>query len=110
MLEQAKDNAAESSAIDSLVIDRGFLYGKVLYEIDQQGIGFVIPLKGNMEAAKDARQLALCGDSIPVAREVTHGYEGPDQRLSEMAGGTITTGSPGQTNHLADVLTKTEGP
>ena len=74
MLEQAKDNAAESSAIDSLVIDRGFLDGKVLYEIDQQGIGFVIPLKGNMEAAKDARQLALCGDSIPVAREVTHGY------------------------------------
>ena len=76
VLEQAKDNVKESSAIDSLVIDRGFLDGKVLYEIDQQGIEFVIPLKRNMEAAKDARQLALCGDSIPVTREVevTHGY------------------------------------
>jgi len=76
VLEQAKENVKESSAIDSLVIDRGFLDGKVLYEIDQQGIEFVIPLKRNMEAAKDARQLALCGDSPPVTREVevTHGY------------------------------------
>jgi len=76
VLEQAKENVKESSAIDSLVIDRGFLDGKDLYEIDQQGIEFVIPLKRNMEATKDARQLALCGDSTPVTREVevTHGY------------------------------------
>jgi len=80
VLEQAKENVKESSpddvGIDSLVIDRGFLDGKDLYEIDQQGIEFVIPLKRNMEATKDARQLALCGDSTPVTREVevTHGY------------------------------------
>jgi len=30
-----------------------------IYEIDQQGIEFIIPLKRNMDAAKDARQLAL---------------------------------------------------
>ena len=59
VLEQAKENVKISSIIDSLVIDRGFLDGKVLYEIDQQGIEFVIPLKRNMDAAKDARQLAL---------------------------------------------------
>jgi len=76
VLEQAKENVAESSTIDSLVIDRGFLDGKALYQIDLQGLEFVIPLKRNMEAAKDARQLALCGDSAPVTREieVTHGY------------------------------------
>jgi len=77
VLEQAKENVAESSTIDSLVIDRGFLDGKVLYEIDQQGIEFVIPLKRNMEATKDARQLALdCETFIPMSREieVTHGY------------------------------------
>jgi hypothetical protein len=77
VLEQAKDNVAESSTIDSLVIDRGFLDGKALWEIDQQGIEFVIPLKTNMEAAKDARQLALdCETFIPMSREVevTHGY------------------------------------
>jgi len=77
VLEQAKENVKASSRIDSLVIDRGFLDGKVLYEIDQQGIEFVIPLKRNMEAAKDARQLALDSESFPpVTREVevVHGY------------------------------------
>jgi hypothetical protein len=77
VLEQAKENVKASSAIDSLVIDRGFLDGKVLYEIDLQGLEFVIPLKRNMEATKDARQLALDSESLPpVTREVevVHGY------------------------------------
>lgn len=77
VLEQAKENVAESSTIDSLVIDRGFLDGKDLYQIDLQGLEFVIPLKRNMEAAKDARQLALdCETFVPISREieVTHGY------------------------------------
>ena len=77
VLEQAKENVKSSSAITSLVIDRGFLDGKVLYDIDLQGIEFVIPLNRNMEAAKDARQLALDSqDFIPATREieVTHGY------------------------------------
>ena len=77
VLEQAKENVKTSSTIDSLVIDRGFLDGKLLYEIDQQGIEFVIPLKRNMEAAQDARQLALdCESFVPMSREreVTHGY------------------------------------
>ena len=77
VLEQAKENIKSSSAITSLVIDRGFLDGKVLYDIDLQGIEFVIPLKRNMEAAKDARQLALDSeDFIPATREieVIHGY------------------------------------
>jgi len=77
VLKQAKENVKVSSIIDSLVIDRGFLDGKVLYEIDLQGLEFVIPLKRNMEATKDARQLALDSDSLPpVTREVevVHGY------------------------------------
>lgn len=77
VLEQAKENVKESSIIDSLVIDRGFLDGKVLYDIDQQGIEFVMPLKRSMEAARDARQLALDGQSFPPSHrevEVVHGY------------------------------------
>ena len=77
VLEQAKENVKVSSTIDSLVIDRGFLDGKVLYEIDLQRLEFVIPLKRNMEATKDARQLALDSESLPpVTREVevVHGY------------------------------------
>ena len=77
VLTQAKENVKQSSVIDSLVIDRGFLDGKVLYDIDQQGIEFVIPLKRSMAAAMDARQLALdCESFPPVHREVevAHGY------------------------------------
>lgn len=76
-LEQAKDNVGPKSTIRSLVVDRGFLDGKVLFAIDQQGIEFVIPLKSNMTATADARQLALLADdSYQACRqvEVTHGY------------------------------------
>ena len=77
VLEQAKKNVKISSTIDCLVLDRGFLDGKILYEIDLRGHEFVILLKRNMEAAKDARQLALdCESFTPVTREVevVHGY------------------------------------
>jgi hypothetical protein len=77
VLEQAKKNVNTASIIDSQVNDRGFLDGKVLHKIDQLGIEFVIPLKRNMEAAKDTRQLALDSESFPpVTREVevVHGY------------------------------------
>src|SRR4030043_25417 len=78
VLEQAKENVKEGSVIRSLVEDRAFLDGKSLYAIDQQGIEFVIPLKSNMGATKDARALVLAqeGPCIEKTREVTvtHGY------------------------------------
>ena len=77
VLEQAKDNVGPKSTIRSLVIDRGFLDGKVLFAIAQHDIEFVIPLKSNMGAIIDARQLALEAEgSYCAAREVevTHGY------------------------------------
>ena len=79
VLEQAKENVKASSVIRSLVVDRAFLDGKSLYEIDRQGIEFVIPLKSNMEATKDARALALMREDstcIEKTREVPvmHGY------------------------------------
>ena len=79
VLEQAKENVKASSVIRSLVVDRAFLDGKSLYEIDRQGIEFVIPLKSHMEATKDARSLALDREGstgMEKTREVivTHGY------------------------------------
>lgn len=77
VLEQAKENVKETSVIHSLVVDRAFLDGKNLYAIDHQGIEFVIPLKSNMGATKDARALALeASSSMESTREVTviHGY------------------------------------
>jgi len=94
VLEQAKENVKTSSDIDSLVIDRGFLDGKVLYEIDLQGLEFVIPLKRNMEATKDAHQLALDSENFPpVTREVevAHGYgkkKYTEKVLTTLVGGT----------------------
>jgi len=67
VLEQAKKNVAPGSTIRTLVVDRGFLDGKMLFAIDQQGVEFVIPLKKNMEATVDARQLALHKEgSMPI--------------------------------------------
>jgi hypothetical protein len=76
VLEQAKANVAQTSTIRSLVVDRGFLDGKILYEIDQRGIEFVIPLKANMEATQDARALVADSSCQESRREVvvTHGY------------------------------------
>jgi len=77
VLEQAKENVKATSTIRSLVVDRGFLDGKVLHAIDRGGVHFVIPVKRNMEAARDARELALDLDGcIESTREVevTHGY------------------------------------
>lgn len=78
VLNQAIENVAHGGAnIDTLVIDRGFLDGKNLYKIDEMGIGFVIPLKRNMEAAHDARDLALnYKDFTTATREikVNRGY------------------------------------
>ena len=76
-IEQAKENVKATSTIRSLVLDRGFLDGKILFEIDQQGMEFVIPLKSSMEATQDARQLALDQkETIEATREITvyHGY------------------------------------
>ena len=78
VLEQAKENVRETSVIRSLVVDRAFLDGKNLYAIDQQGIEFVIPLKSNMGATKDARALALAQEGVCIEKSrevtVTHGY------------------------------------
>jgi hypothetical protein len=79
VLEQAKENVKASSVIRSLVVDRAFLDGKSLYDIDQQGIEFVIPLKSNMGATKDARSLAFDREGATCIEktrevEVIHGY------------------------------------
>ena len=79
-----------------------------------------------MEAAKDARQLALDHASLPPAtREVsvsrgygkkrhiekvlTTGHESSYHRIFEMAARSTEIGGPRQTKHLADVPAKTQG-
>jgi hypothetical protein len=58
-LEQTEKNVkasrSASGGIDSLVIDLSFRHGKVLYEIDLQGLEFVISLKRKMVPFKGSR-------------------------------------------------------
>lgn len=92
VLEQAKENVKATSTIRSLVVDRGFLDGKVLYAIDRGGVEFVIPLKRKMDAAGDARELALNLDGCIESRrivQVTRGYgkgKHTEEVLTELAG------------------------
>jgi hypothetical protein len=92
VLEQAKENVKATSTIRSLVVDRGFLDGKVLYAIHRGGVEFVIPLKRKMDAAWDARELALDLEGcIPSTREVevTRGYgkgKHTEKVLTELVG------------------------
>jgi hypothetical protein len=95
VLEQAKENVAATSIIRSLVVDRGFLDGKVLFAIAKQGIEFVIPLKRNMNATVDARQLALDADTCHQASrevKVIHGY-GKEKHTEKVS--TELIGVPG---------------
>jgi len=58
VLEQAKKNVHGYSTIRSIALDRGFLDGKLLWEIDQEGTYVYIPAKSNLNIATDAREIA----------------------------------------------------
>ena len=92
VLNQAIENVVPGgSIIDTLVIDRGFLDGKNLYKIDLMGIGFVIPLKRDMLAAHDARELALnYEDFITTTREVEINRGYGKNKYTEKLATTIT--------------------
>jgi hypothetical protein len=50
LVKQAQANLAPYSRIKTLVIDRAYVDGKSLYQLDQMGIGFVVIAKTNMAA------------------------------------------------------------
>jgi hypothetical protein len=59
-----------------VVFDKGFLDGTTLWSLDQHGITFVVPAKGNMDGTADARAQAATGKGITVGRRahtVRHG-------------------------------------
>jgi hypothetical protein len=57
VLNQAIKNL-DGVEVDSIVIDRGFLSGEHLWEIDKKGIFFVIPARHDMNVYEDAIALA----------------------------------------------------
>lgn len=107
LVQQAQTNLAERARIVKVVIDRGYLDGEDLWQIDQLGITFVIVAKAGMAVREDALALARDDTGSGRVRVVRHGHgrtattEELTTRLVGIAG--LTTydayGDPEQTQH-----------
>jgi Transposase DDE domain len=89
LLEQAQRNLGERGQIESIVIDRGYLDGQDLWQVQQKGILFVVRSKAGMSVTADAQALAK-GERAKVREEVMghgHGKEATEERLrTELVG------------------------
>jgi hypothetical protein len=89
LLEQAQTNLGEQAQIETIVIDRGYLDGEDLWQVDQQGIRFVIVGKSNMAVVQDAQGVAK-GERARVRERVVrhgHGKTATEERLrTELVG------------------------
>src|SRR5581483_2810006 len=74
LLKQAQENLAERARIRKVVIDRGYLDGEDLWQVDQLGITFVIVAKAGMAVREDAHALAREAKGVKRVRRVRHGH------------------------------------
>lgn len=58
VLRQASTNVRGHAVIRSVAMDRGFLDGKLLSAIEDDGIRIYIPARSNMNVTRDAREIA----------------------------------------------------
>lgn len=58
VVETAKQNVAGHARIRSVALDRGFLDGKLLSELEKDDVKIYIPAKSNMNITRDAREIA----------------------------------------------------
>jgi hypothetical protein len=105
LLEQAQANLGTQARIETIVIDRGYLDGADLWQVDQKGIRFVIVGKSNMAVVQDAQGIAK-GERARVRERVVtrgHGKTAHEERLrTELVGIEALTsydsyGDPAQT-------------
>src|SRR5713101_193463 len=105
LLEQAQRNLGTRGHISKIVIDRGYLDGQDLWQVDQLGVLFVIVGKTNMAVTQDAQALAK-RERVHVRERVVrhgHGKTATQERLrTELVGiEALTTydsyGAPEQT-------------
>jgi Transposase DDE domain len=74
LLEQAQHNLGTRGHISTIVIDRGYLDGEDLWQVDQLGVLFVIVGKTNMAVTQDAQALANRERVHVRERVVRHGH------------------------------------
>ena len=89
LLEQAQANLGKQAQIETIVIDRGYLDGEDLGQVDHLGIRFVIVGKSNMAVVQDAQGVAK-GERAGVRERVVrhgHGKTATEERLrTELVG------------------------
>jgi hypothetical protein len=107
LLEQAQRNLGTRGHISTIVIDRGYLDGEDLWQVDQLGMRFVVVGKANMVVVQDAQAIAK-GERVQVRERVVrhgHGTTARQERLrTELVGiEGLTTyddyGDPQQTQY-----------
>ena len=107
LLEQAQRNLGTRGHISTIVIDRGYLDGEDLWQVDQLGVLFVVVGKTNMTVTQDAQALAK-RERVQVRERVVrhgHGKTATQERLrTELVGiEGLTTyddyGDPQQTQY-----------
>jgi hypothetical protein len=107
LLEQAQENLGTVAHIETIVIDRGYLDGQDLWNVDQMGLLFVICGKSTMAVTQDAQGLAKGERAVVRERLVRHGHgkTAKEQRLrTELVGVEALTsydsyGNPEQTQY-----------
>src|SRR6266566_419295 len=104
LLEQAQQNLGQRGHISKIVIDRGYLDGQDLWQVQAKGIIFVIVAKANMVVTQDAQALAKRERTRVRERVVRHGYgkTAREERLrTELVGieGLTTYDSYGDPEH-----------
>ncbi len=74
LVRQAQANLEPYSRIRWLVVDRAYVDGPTLYELDQMGILFVVIAKSNMAARTTALALSTQAPIYERIETVRHGY------------------------------------
>jgi len=74
LVRQAQANLEPYSRIRWLVVDRAYVDGRTLYELDQMGITFVVIAKSNMAARTTALALSTEVPLYERIETVRHGY------------------------------------
>jgi Transposase DDE domain len=89
LVKQAPANLGTHARIRKVVIDRGYLDGDDLWQIDQLGIGFVIVAKSGMTVRDDAHALAREMTPVERVRQVRHGHgrtASIEERITRLVG------------------------
>ena len=74
LLKQAQANLCGKARIVKVVVDRGYLDGEDLWQVDQMGIIFVIVAKSGMTVREDAQALAREEQVVERVQVVRHGH------------------------------------